>query len=42
MGRVAADLLFDMIESGKDRSEVSDVLLPPHLVIRRSTAAPRS
>jgi DNA-binding LacI/PurR family transcriptional regulator len=36
MGRTAADLLFDMIDNSRHRSEVADVLLEPHLVVRRS------
>lgn len=38
MGRVAATLLLDMIEQQQDRSRVSDVVLTPTLVVRRSTA----
>jgi LacI family transcriptional regulator len=37
MGRVAAELLFDMIAQGRHRSEVPDVILEPKLVTRRST-----
>jgi DNA-binding LacI/PurR family transcriptional regulator len=36
MGRVAADLLFDMVDHGRHRSEVADVVLEPKLVVRRS------
>jgi LacI family transcriptional regulator len=36
MGRIAAELLFDMIAQGRHRSEVADVVLAPHLVARRS------
>jgi DNA-binding LacI/PurR family transcriptional regulator len=36
MGRVAATLLFDMIDNGRHRSEVADVVLEPRLVVRRS------
>ena len=36
MGRVAAELLFDMIDNGRHRSEVADVVLAPRLVVRRS------
>jgi DNA-binding LacI/PurR family transcriptional regulator len=36
MGRIAAELLFDMIAQGRHRSEVADVVLAPHLVTRRS------
>lgn len=37
MGRTAAELMFDMIEHGRHRTEVPDVVLAPHLVVRRST-----
>jgi LacI family transcriptional regulator len=40
MGEIAAALLIDMIEQGRDRSEVEDVVLVPRLVERRSTSAP--
>ena len=40
MGRVAAELLFDMIERSRIRSEVSDVVLEPRLIVRGSTAPP--
>jgi DNA-binding LacI/PurR family transcriptional regulator len=36
MGRVAAKLLFDMIDNRRHRSEVADVVLAPRLVVRRS------
>jgi LacI family transcriptional regulator len=36
MGRTAATLLFDMIDNGRHRSEVADVVLEPRLVVRRS------
>jgi LacI family transcriptional regulator len=36
MGRIAAEVLFDMIEGGRQRSEVADVVLAPKLVVRRS------
>jgi LacI family transcriptional regulator len=36
MGRIAADLLFDMIDGARDRSDVPDVVLTPRLVVRRS------
>jgi DNA-binding LacI/PurR family transcriptional regulator len=42
MGRVAAELLFDMIDNARDRTEVTDVVLAPRLIARGSTAAPRS
>jgi DNA-binding LacI/PurR family transcriptional regulator len=38
MGRVATKLLLDMIEQQQDRSQVSDIVLTPTLVVRRSTA----
>lgn len=37
MGRVAATLLLDMIAEERGRSEVSDVILAPRLVVRGST-----
>jgi LacI family transcriptional regulator len=37
MGRVAANLLLDMIEQGQDSVEVEDVVLTPTLVVREST-----
>ena len=36
MGRVAATLLFEMMEHGRHRSEVADAVLEPRLVVRRS------
>ncbi len=39
MGRAAARLLFDMIDHGRHRSEVADVVLEPRLVVRRSAIA---
>jgi DNA-binding LacI/PurR family transcriptional regulator len=42
MGRVAAELLFDMIANDRDRADVSDVVIAPELVVRRSTAPPAS
>ena len=41
MGRVAAEILFDMIANDRDRASVSDVVIAPALVVRRSTAPPR-
>jgi DNA-binding LacI/PurR family transcriptional regulator len=41
MGRIAAELLFDMIDNGRDRDEVRDVVLTPTLVVRQSTAPPQ-
>jgi LacI family transcriptional regulator len=38
MGRIATEVLLDMIDNARDRSEVSDVVLSPQLVIRGSTA----
>jgi hypothetical protein len=40
MGRVAAELLFRMIDQNLTREEVSDVVLAPKLVVRQSTAPP--
>jgi DNA-binding LacI/PurR family transcriptional regulator len=40
MGRVAAELLFTMIDQNLRREEVSDVVLAPALVPRQSTAPP--
>ena len=36
MGRTAANVLFDMIDQGRHRSEVPDVVTQPRLVVRRS------
>jgi hypothetical protein len=41
MGRVAAELLFRMIDQNLNREEVSDVVLAPMLVVRQSTAPHR-
>jgi len=41
MGWVAAELLLDMVEKSRTRSEVSDVLLTPRLAERGSTRPPR-
>ena len=40
MGRIAAEVLLDMIDNARDRSEVNDVVLEPRLVVRGSTAPP--
>ena len=40
MGRVAAELLFDMVDHGRDRADVGDVVMEPRLVVRGSTATP--
>jgi LacI family transcriptional regulator len=40
MGRTAAELLLAMIDQNLHREEVSDVVLTPALVVRRSTAPP--
>jgi DNA-binding LacI/PurR family transcriptional regulator len=40
MGRNAANLLLDMIEHNRERSEVEDVIMKPLLVVRQSTGAP--
>jgi LacI family transcriptional regulator len=42
MGRTAAELMFDMIEHGRHRTEVPDVVLAPHLVVRRSAIPHRA
>ena len=38
MGRIAADMLLDMIERGDPSHRVEDVIVPPALVVRQSTA----
>jgi LacI family transcriptional regulator len=40
MGRIATELLLDMIDNARDRSEVNDVVLSPQLIVRGSTAPP--
>ncbi|HEV8697624.1 MAG TPA: substrate-binding domain-containing protein, partial [Candidatus Limnocylindrales bacterium] len=40
MGRTAAALLLDMIESDRTGDEVEDIVLEPSLVVRDSTARP--
>jgi len=40
MGRIAANLLFDMIEREQHSAEVEDVILRPTLIVRQSTAGP--
>ncbi len=40
MGRIAANLLLDTIEADRSGSDVDDVIVPPRLVIRESTAPP--
>lgn len=42
MGRIAAELLFDMVANGRARNAVSDVVMTPELVVRQSTAPPPS
>jgi LacI family transcriptional regulator len=43
MGRIAADMLFDMIEGDRGSARVEDVIVAPMLVVRQSTApAPAS
>ncbi len=42
MGQAAATLLIDMVEGDRAADEVDDVVLPTTLVVRESTAAPRS
>jgi DNA-binding LacI/PurR family transcriptional regulator len=38
MGRLAADLLLDMIDQGRESADVDDVVMTPTLVVRQSTA----
>jgi LacI family transcriptional regulator len=38
MGRIAADMLFDMIERADPTHPVDDVIVTPSLVVRQSTA----
>ena len=38
MGRIAADMLLDMIERGDPAQRVEDVIVAPTLVVRQSTA----
>ncbi|MFL5756382.1 MAG: LacI family DNA-binding transcriptional regulator [Chloroflexota bacterium] len=38
MGRIAARLLLDMVETERSPSEVADVVVEPSLVVRQSTA----
>jgi len=40
MGRTAATLLLDMIESDRVAAEIDDIVLAPTLVVRESTAVP--
>lgn len=40
MGRIATEVMFDMIDNSRDRAEVNDVVLAPRLVVRGSTAPP--
>jgi LacI family transcriptional regulator len=40
MGEIGANLLMDMIEHGRARDEVDDVVLRPTLIVRQSTAPP--
>lgn len=42
MGGAAVDLLMRMVEDGVDREQLEDVVLQPTLVLRESTAPPRS
>lgn len=42
MGRAAVDLLMRMIEDDVAREELDDIVLRPTLIVRRSTAAPRT
>jgi DNA-binding LacI/PurR family transcriptional regulator len=38
MGRIAADMLLDMIESSDPDRRVEDVIVAPTLIVRQSTA----
>lgn len=40
MGRIAANVLLEMVVENRSASTVSDVVLEPSLVVRQSTAAP--
>jgi DNA-binding LacI/PurR family transcriptional regulator len=40
MGRIAASLLLDMIETDRSGDDVEDVVITPTLIVRDSTAAP--
>ena len=40
MGRIATEVLLDMIDNARDRSDVNDVVMRPRLVVRGSTAPP--
>ena len=40
MGRIAASMLLDMIETDRSGDEVDDIVITPSLVIRDSTAPP--
>jgi DNA-binding LacI/PurR family transcriptional regulator len=40
LGRVATEMLLDMIEHARNRADVSDVIMTPKLIVRRSTAPP--
>lgn len=40
MGQTVASLALDMIEGGRESSEVDDVIMTPTLVVRQSTAPP--
>jgi LacI family transcriptional regulator len=42
MGRLAGEMVFDMIANGSDRETVPDVVMTPTLVARQSTAAAAS
>jgi DNA-binding LacI/PurR family transcriptional regulator len=37
MGRIAAEMLFEMIDTKRERSAIADVIVPPRLIIREST-----
>ena len=42
MGRRAAHLLLDVIEAGQSGDPITDVVIEPTLIVRDSTAAPRT
>jgi DNA-binding LacI/PurR family transcriptional regulator len=37
MGRIATEMLLDMIERGTPHPDVADVIVEPRLVVRQST-----
>jgi DNA-binding LacI/PurR family transcriptional regulator len=42
LGRLAAEMLLDMIEHTRDSTTIEDIVLAPELIIRQSTAPPRT